>query len=55
MILLDTDVLADIALDSYPHSGPASEQAPLTWAIASMIRAAMGHASLAGVIGPATF
>lgn len=25
MILLDTDVLIDIALDRYPHSGPASE------------------------------
>ena len=25
MILLDTDVLIDIALDRHPHSGPASE------------------------------
>ena len=25
MILLDTDVLIDVALDRYPHSGPASE------------------------------
>ena len=25
MILLDTDVLIDVALDRHPHSGPASE------------------------------
>ena len=25
MILLDTDVLIDIALDRHPHSGPASK------------------------------
>ena len=25
MILLDTDVLIDVALDRYPHSGPSSE------------------------------
>ena len=25
MILLDTDILIDIALDRHPHAGPASE------------------------------
>ena len=25
MILLDTDVIIDVALDRHPHSGPASE------------------------------